>query len=316
MATAAARKGSPVRPPTAHQRPLADDWHTRMPNSLTQLASAWTDEDAWLGMTEVDGVKLPGAVAASAAINEVIVHGWDLATATGQYFGADTALLEAAYSFAQDPSKQIAANTPRLFGPAVPISDNAPLLHRLLGLTGRDPGPVPEAMPRTGQGTAASTAAGISEPMPWSAATRTFTEGGWFWLATVRPNGRPHVMPVYAAWSAPVFYVASKDATRKSRNLDANGRCVLTKDSGALHIVVEADARHVEDVDGLARASTAFHDVYGWPTTVNDGELDAPLGAPTSGGPPYRAYEITPRRAFAFPADGESRTPTRWRFSS
>jgi hypothetical protein len=44
------------------------------------------------------------------------------------------------------------------------------------------------------------------------------------------------------------------------------------------------------------------------------GKLDAEYGAPTSGGPPYDVYEITPTKAFGLPTDGESFTPTRWRF--
>lgn len=176
--------------------------------------------------------------------------------------------------------------------------------------------PSTEAMSRAGKGTEAGTESGRSQPVAWSSAQEQFVKGGWFWLATVRPDGSPHVMPLFAAWAAPVFFVSSKDTARESRNLDADGRCVLTKDTGDLHIVVEGDARRVEDAETLARASQAFADVYEWPTTVSGTELDAEYGAPTSGGPPYRVYEITPRKAFAFPVDGESVTPTRRRFAA
>jgi hypothetical protein len=43
-------------------------------------------------------------------------------------------------------------------------------------------------------------------------------------------------------------------------------------------------------------------------------KLDADDRAPTSGGPPYDVYEITPTKAFGLPTDGEPLTPTRWRF--
>ena len=43
-------------------------------------------------------------------------------------------------------------------------------------------------------------------------------------------------------------------------------------------------------------------------------ELDAEYGAPTSGGPPYRVYEIRPAKGFALPIDGEAFAPTRWHF--
>jgi len=43
-----------------------------------------------------------------------------------------------------------------------------------------------------------------------------------------------------------------------------------------------------------------------WPTTPAGDELDAEYGAPTSGGPPYRVYEIRPIRAFGLPSGGET----------
>ncbi len=174
--------------------------------------------------------------------------------------------------------------------------------------------PTSEAMSRAGKGTGGASEVGRSQPLPWSAATAKLATGGWFWLATVRPDGAPHVMPVFAAWSDPVVYVASKESARKSRNLDADERCVLTTDTGDLHLVVEGRARRVRDEAGLARASTAFEAIYSWPTEVTGELLDAEYGAPTSGGPPYAVFAISPTKAFAFPTDGESATPTRWRF--
>lgn len=150
--------------------------------------------------------------------------------------------------------------------------------------------------------------------MLWEDAAKRLANGGWFWLATVRPDGAPHVMPVLATWSDPVLYIASKETARKSRNLVADGRCVLSKDTGDLHLVIEGHAQRVYDEAALHRASAAFKTIYDRATCVTGGELDAEYGAPTSGGPPYAVFEISPTTAFALPADGESFTPTRWRF--
>jgi Pyridoxamine 5'-phosphate oxidase len=174
--------------------------------------------------------------------------------------------------------------------------------------------PTTEAMSREGKGTQASSPSGRSQPLDWAEAERRLMKGGWFWLASVRPDGAPHVMPVFAAWAEPVLFVASKDSARKSRNLDANGRCVITRDTGDLHLIIEGEARRVRDHEGLQRAADAFASRYEWPTTVSGDKLDAEYGAPTSGGPPYNVYEIRPTKAFALPTDGESTTPTRWRF--
>lgn len=86
-----------------------------------------------------------------------------------------------------------------------------------------------------------------------------------------------------------------------------------------VHLIVEGRARRVRDDATLLRASEAFNTIYGWPTVVAGDELDAPYGAPTSGGPPYAVYEITPTTAFGLPTDGESADadplaiPDRWR---
>jgi Pyridoxamine 5'-phosphate oxidase len=174
--------------------------------------------------------------------------------------------------------------------------------------------PITEVMQRTGRGTAATNEAGHTVPLAWGAAQERFRKGGWFWLSTVRPSRRPHVMPCFAAWSESSFFVASKASARKTRNLDADGRCVLTTDAGDAHLIVEGRASRVLDQATLERAAAAFKAVYDWPTTPSGEELDADYGAPTSGGPPYRVYEITPTLAFGFPTDGERFAPTRWRF--
>ena len=175
-------------------------------------------------------------------------------------------------------------------------------------------GPAGEAMSREGKGTEADGEAGSSQPIRWEEAQERFRKGGWFWLATVRPDGAPHSMPVFAAWSETVLFVASKETARKSRNLAADGRCVVTTDTGDLHLIVEGEARRVSDKATLERARGAFKAIYDWPTVVTGDKLDAEYGPPTSGGPPYDVYEIKPTKAFGLPTDGESFTPTRWRF--
>ena len=125
--------------PSADGSRLGPDWRTRIPGRLTQLARAWQDETAWAGLTRAGGVDLPGEVAAQVAINEVVVHGWDIATATRHDYACETELVEAAYAFVQSAVAQNPAGSPGLFGPPVTVAETAPLLDRLIGLTGRDP---------------------------------------------------------------------------------------------------------------------------------------------------------------------------------
>ncbi|KRD10714.1 TIGR03086 family metal-binding protein [Streptomyces sp. Root264] len=125
-------------PPDAAAPDVGPGWREELAKALDALAEAWRDPAAWTGMTRAGGVDLPGAVAAAVAADELVIHGWDLARATGQAYEPDPAALAAAHAFlagAVDP-----ATGNGVFGPVVPVPDDAPLLDRALGLSGRDPG--------------------------------------------------------------------------------------------------------------------------------------------------------------------------------
>ena len=124
--------------PSASADDLPPDWRTRIPAQLDALVAAWQRPSAWQGTAEAGGVTMPGPVAAIVALDEVLVHGWDLAVATGQDYVADPASVAACTELAAQAAAE--GPTPGLFGPPVPVPDDAPPLDRLLGLTGRDPG--------------------------------------------------------------------------------------------------------------------------------------------------------------------------------
>jgi uncharacterized protein (TIGR03086 family) len=62
---------------------LGDDWRTRIPRDLAALAQAWRDPAAWSGTTRAGGVELPGEVAGIVALDELVIHSWDVARSTG-----------------------------------------------------------------------------------------------------------------------------------------------------------------------------------------------------------------------------------------
>lgn len=123
--------------------PDADGWPVAEPgwlDTLTErgeaLARAWRQPEAWEGMTRAGGVDLPGEVAGLVALDEVVIHGWDLARATGQPYECDGIAAEALLEFVGgfDP-----AGTPGMFGPALVIPADASDFDQVLALTGRDP---------------------------------------------------------------------------------------------------------------------------------------------------------------------------------
>lgn len=116
---------------------LPADWREALPRVLGELAEAWTDPAAWTGMTRAGGVDLPGEIAGLVAADELVIHGWDLARATGQEYAPDQAALEASYAFLVAAAEEGGGSD--IFGPVVPVPDDAPLLDRAAGLSGRDP---------------------------------------------------------------------------------------------------------------------------------------------------------------------------------
>ncbi|MER7045450.1 TIGR03086 family metal-binding protein [Streptomyces jumonjinensis] len=119
---------------------LPDDWRELLPRRLEELVAAWARPGAWDGETRAGGVDLPSAIAGRIAMNELTVHGWDLARATGQPYAPDEASLRVSYELMR-PTGDDGADAARegIFGPVVPVPDGASLLDRVVGVNGRRP---------------------------------------------------------------------------------------------------------------------------------------------------------------------------------
>src|SRR5262249_23357107 len=128
--------GTAGPPPAPSAANLEPGWRERMASDLDVLAAAWAEPSAWEGMTTAGGIDMPSAVAGLVVLDELIVHGWDLAGATGQPYDPHPDEIAAATEFA---STFDAPRDGRLFGPVVAVRDDALPLERLIGLTGRDP---------------------------------------------------------------------------------------------------------------------------------------------------------------------------------
>ena len=127
-------------PPQVSADDLDPAWRDVLPQRLDALAQAWQDPQAWTGMTEAGGVQLPGEVAGLVALDELVLHGWDLARGTGQSFSCDPASAAAVLAFTERSAQPDQAPLrDGLFGPPVPVPDDAPALDRALGFAGRDP---------------------------------------------------------------------------------------------------------------------------------------------------------------------------------
>jgi nitroimidazol reductase NimA-like FMN-containing flavoprotein (pyridoxamine 5'-phosphate oxidase superfamily) len=100
-------------------------------------------------------------------------------------------------------------------------------------------------------------------PTPWTTARARLERAGTYWLATVRPDGRPHVVPVLAVVVDDLHFCAS-ERSRKPGNLAADPRCVITAGSDTLDLVVEGEAAAISDEAMVGRVADAYAVKYGW----------------------------------------------------
>jgi uncharacterized protein (TIGR03086 family) len=138
--TAAAEK-RPFPGDAAAIPPLPSDWRPRLDANLDAVVAAWRDPAAWDGEASAGGVTMPAEVMGVVALDELVLHGWDLAVATGQEFDVDPADVQACLGFAEAMSQPgDEASREGLYGPVVSVPAGAEEFTRLLGYAGRDPG--------------------------------------------------------------------------------------------------------------------------------------------------------------------------------
>lgn len=142
--TAAARKERNAyteMAPAGDASRLGADWRERIPHDLAALAQAWADPGTWTGMTRIAGNDSPAEVVGLVLADELAVHGWDVARASRQPYACEPDILEAALRFLRMFASPDAPDGPEVpFGPARILLDEAPLLDRVVGMAGRDPG--------------------------------------------------------------------------------------------------------------------------------------------------------------------------------
>jgi hypothetical protein len=121
----------------------------------------------------------------------------------------------------------------------------------------------------------------VTAPLSWEAVESALVDARHYWLATTRPDGRPHVVPRWGVWLDGAFWYDGSPQTRHSRNLAVNDRCVLHLESGESVTIVEGASRPSAPVTGSlgerlsAEYSRKYAPVY---TPAPDSWSDAGAG--------------------------------------
>jgi PPOX class probable F420-dependent enzyme len=120
------------------------------------------------------------------------------------------------------------------------------------------------------------------------------------WLATINPDGSPHVTGIGALWADDAFWFETGDKSRKGRNLARDPRCTLSVATHEFDLTVEGVASKVTDRDTVAAMAARWAE-EGWPARVDDTglALTAEYSAPSAGPPPWFVYRVAARTATA-----------------
>jgi hypothetical protein len=160
-----------------------------------------------------------------------------------------------------------------------------------------------------------------AQATPWTEACTLLEQAEIFWLATIRPEGCPHVTPVLAVWLDDALYFCTGEHERKAKNLARNPRCTMTTGCNTLNqpgldLVVEGAAVRVHNEALLWRVAAGYESKYGsaWRFTVRDGAFyHASAALHDAEVRKALVYRVAPTTAFGF-GKGTSYSQTRWRF--
>jgi hypothetical protein len=94
---------------------------------------------------------------------------------------------------------------------------------------------------------------GVQETGPfldWAVVEGRLVDSTEYWLASTRPDGRPHVVPRWGVWLENNFWYDGSPETRHSKNLIENPACALHLESGTTVTIVEGRSHRSEPIAG------------------------------------------------------------------
>ncbi|GAC1363002.1 MAG: hypothetical protein NVSMB4_19660 [Acidimicrobiales bacterium] len=104
------------------------------------------------------------------------------------------------------------------------------------------------------------------------------TEARNLWLSTIRPDGRPHLTPIWFVWHAGRFWICTGAEFVKTRNVRRDPRVSLALEDGNAPVVAEGRVT-VHSRPYPADVVAAFQAKFSWDisTPDADGAYDALL---------------------------------------
>ncbi len=81
--------------------------------------------------------------------------------------------------------------------------------------------------------------------LPWARVEDHLRDAQYYWIATVRPDGRPHATPLWGVWLEMAWYFDGAPQTRWARNLVHNPALTMHLEPGDDVVIVEGIVEHI-----------------------------------------------------------------------
>ena len=133
-------------------------------------------------------------------------------------------------------------------------------------------------------------------PMSWDWVTSQLEASRNYWIATTRPSGRPHSVPVWGVWTNDAFHFATDPLGITAKNLKRNPESVVTLESGDDVVILEGQFTLHESTESIQQA---FNTKY-----------DMPWGADET----IPVFTLELKKALAWTESDYPSNATRWRF--
>ncbi|HXF13563.1 MAG TPA: pyridoxamine 5'-phosphate oxidase family protein [Terriglobales bacterium] len=98
--------------------------------------------------------------------------------------------------------------------------------------------------------------------LPWKWAEDRLKKSRQYWIATTRPDGRPHVMVVWALWMNGRIYFSTGAETVKARNIAKNPRCTMCSEDAAEAVIVEGVVETERNVETIRKFVPLYERKY------------------------------------------------------
>lgn len=100
--------------------------------------------------------------------------------------------------------------------------------------------------------------------LPWKWAEDRLKRSRQYWIATTRPDGRPHVMVIWALWMDGVLYFSTGSKSRKAQNLEKNPHCVIGTERASEAVILEGTVETERSVERIREVIRLYEKKYKW----------------------------------------------------